>query len=181
MQRLVIALTLVLAGISLTGKAQAQFGFWRRVVIDIERNKHWPQPFQTWDRQAQRAPWVVMVDKGWQLENTVGGFHFDRETQQLTAAGQHKVRWIVTETPLQRRTVFVQRGANNEETSIRIDAVQRAVAGYVAEGPLPEVVATNQAPPGSPADIIDRVYRGRDASQPAPVLPAASDSSGGGQ
>jgi hypothetical protein len=175
MQRIVIALTLMLAGISLTEQAQAQFGFWRRAKTDKERNKHWPQPFQTWDRHAQRSPWVVMIDKGWRLENTVGGYHFNAETQQLTTAGLHKVRWIVTETPLQRRTLFVQRGDDDEKTATRIDAVQRAVAYFVAEGPLPEVVATDNAPPGSPADVIDRIYRGRDASQPAPVLPAGGD------
>lgn len=178
MQRVLIALTVLVAGISLTGSAQAQFKFRGRMATDFDRNKYWPAPFQHWDRQALRAPFAVMVDKGWQLENTVGAFHFDRETHQLTAAGYHKVRWIVTEAPIQRRSVFVERGPDDEATATRIDAVQRAVTQYVVEGPLPEVVATNKRPPGAPADVIDRIYRGRDASQPAPVLPTSGGNDG---
>jgi hypothetical protein len=180
MRCVLLGLVIVTAGLALPGEAQAQFGIWRRKALDYERNKHWPEPFIHWDRDAARAPWIVQIDRGWELQNTVGDFHFHRETNQLTTAGEHKLEWIVHEAPVHRRTVFVQRGRTADETATRIDAVQQAVAKVLPEGPLPEVLATTLSPPGAPADIIDRVYRGRDAAQPAPVLPAAQASSGSG-
>jgi hypothetical protein len=173
-------MTVVVGLIALTSNAHAQFGFWQCKKLDYERNKYWPEPFIHWDRQAARAPWAVMIDRGWELQNTVGDFHFDAETNQLTSAGEHKLQWIIHEAPLHRRTVFVQRGLTADQTATRIDAVQQAVARNLPEGPLPEVLATNMSPPGAPADEIDRVYRGRDAAQPAPVLPAAAATGGGG-
>lgn len=179
MRCVLLGLVVVTFGLALPGQAHAQFGFWKRCKLDKERNKYWPEPFVYWDRQATRAPLALQINRGWELQNTVGDFHFDRETNQLTAAGEHKVRWIITETPHHRRTVFVQRGATSDETATRIDAVQRSVARQLPEGPLPEVVATLLSPPGAPADVVDRVYRGRDASQPAPVLPASSSGGSG--
>ena len=179
MRRVVIGLAMVTTALTTVGSVSAgEFGLFR-FWTDIERNKMWPEPFIHEDRAVQRQPWAVMIDRGWQLQNTLGDFHFDRETHQLTTAGQHKVRWIVTQAPIHRRTVFVQRAATADITATRLDAVQRSVAGTLTQGPLPEVVQSDLAPPGAPADIIDRIYRGRDASQPAPVLPTASGGSGG--
>ena len=144
------------------------------------RNVVWPEPFQTRDRLAVRAPFGVMIEKGWQLQNTLGDYHFDSETQQLTRAGELHLRWIVTQAPENRRTVFVLRGHNEAATSVRIDTVQQSVAQLQPSGALPAVVQTTVAPPTSPADVVDDVTQKAGKARPAPVLPAATSGGGSG-
>jgi hypothetical protein len=179
MRYVILGLVILTVGMCVPTKAQAQIGY-KRWKLDKERSKAWPEPFNHWDRHAALAPWIVQINRGWELQNTVGDFHFNRETNQLTTAGEHKVHWIIYEAPIHRRTVFVQRGATADETATRIDAVQRTVARLMPEGPLPEVMATIMSPPGAPADAIDQVYRGRAAAAPAPVLPSSSSAGGSG-
>lgn len=143
-------------------------------------NNAWPQPFVMQDRQAVRAPFAIMIDKGWQLQNTLGDYHFDQETQQLTRAGELQLKWILTQTPESRRTIFVLRGHNEDATSVRVDTVQQAVAQLQPRGPLPAVVQTNNVPPASPAEYADDVQQKAIKARPVPTLPAASTSSGGG-
>lgn len=147
-------------------------------------NNMWPAPFVARDRQAVRAPFAVMIDKGWQIQNTLGDHHFDEETQQLTRAGELQLRWIVTQSPENRRTVFVLRGHNEDATSVRVDTVQQAVAQLQPRGPLPAVVQTNKIPPASPAEYADDVNQKAIKARPTPALPAGatggSGSSGSG-
>lgn len=143
------------------------------------RNNSWPEPFLTQDRQAVRAPFAVMVEKGWQIQNTLGDHHFDAETQQLTRAGELHLKWIVQQTPENRRTVFVLRGHNEASTTIRVDTVQQAVAQFQPRGSLPAVVQTNNAPPASPAEYVHDVNEKAIKARPAPALPAATGVSGG--
>ena len=45
--------------------------FWHRVHVDWHRNNAWPEPFNLVDREAVRVPLATMVDRGWQLQNTI--------------------------------------------------------------------------------------------------------------
>lgn len=148
-----------------------------RIKADWIYNNVWPDQFIPHDRQMVRAPFAIMIDKGWQLQNTLGDHHFDVETQQLTRAGELHLRWIITQAPENRRTVFVLRGHNEAATDVRIDTVQQTIANIQPHGALPAVVQTSVAPPSSPADYVDAVNQKATKAQPAPVLPAAS---GGG-
>jgi hypothetical protein len=143
-------------------------------------NNMWPEQYLGRDRQAVRAPFGVMIDKGWQLQNTLGDYHFEAETQQLTRAGELHLRWIVTQAPENRRTVFVLRGHNDAATAVRIDTVQQTVAQLHPKGALPAVVQTNAVPPTSPADYQDDISQKAAKVRPAPALPAATSGSGGG-
>jgi hypothetical protein len=134
----------------------------------------WPAPFHQADSEAVRAPHLVMMNNGWRSQNTVADYFFESQTQQLTRAGELKVRWIVTEAPLSRRTVFVLRGRNHEATSIRLDAVQRAVARILPDGPLPLVLLTDAAPRGGSGDYFEHISRTYMSSIPAPRLPEAT-------
>jgi len=123
----------------------------------------------------------VMVEKGWHAQNTLGDYHFDRETQRLTRAGELKIRWILTHVPPHRRTVFVVRSFDRDATSMRLSSVQQTLTRYLPEGELPAVVQTDVAPLGRSADAVHAVHEKLKSMTPAPILPPKGDDSSGGQ
>ena len=166
--------------------ADAWENFWHRVHVDFCRMNSYPEPFQTADRAAAREPWCIQTDNGWKMQNTVGTFLFDRETQRLNQAGELLVKWIVTQAPHHRRAVFVLRGETPEATTARSESVQAAVAKYANEcGCVCPVLLTCVEPTGWPASYIDSITQQFNATIPAPRLPqaeggGASGGSGGG-
>ena len=167
--------------------ADAWENFWHRVHVDFCRMNSYPEPFQTADRAAAREPWCIQTDNGWKMQNTIGTFLFDRETQRLNQAGELLVKWIVTQAPQHRRAVFVLRGETPEATTARSESVQAAVAKYANEcGCVCPVLLTCVEPTGWPASYIDSITQQFNATIPAPRLPqaegggAASGGSGGG-
>jgi hypothetical protein len=150
--------------------------FWHRVHVDFKRMNCWPEPFVEMDRHAAAAPFEAFKDAGWRLENTLVEFLFT-EDQQLTHAGKLKVRHILTQVPAHRRNIFVLQGETPEITERRVDAVQRAVAEILVDGPLPPVLVTDQIPRSGSGDYLNTVNRKYRESIPAPVLPEAEGSS----
>ena len=168
---------LALASVPAMG-ADAWENFWHRVHVDFCRTNSWPEPFQTADRAAAREPWCIQTDNGWKMQNTVGTFLFDRETQRLNQAGELLVKWIVTQAPQHRRAVFVLRGETPEATTARSESVQAAVAKYANEcGCVCPVLLTCVEPTGWPASYIDSISQQFNATIPVPRLPQAD---GGG-
>jgi hypothetical protein len=154
--------------------------FWTRVHIDFQRNNCWPQPFQAQDRELARTPLIAMVAAGWRQNNTLSDHFFNANDQSINQAGEHKVKWIATQAPPHRRTVFVLRGPSPAATSARVHAVQKLLDKVVQDQPRPDVVLTDVIPPGASGDYFDQVDRQFKQSIPAPRLPAMSDTTGGG-
>jgi hypothetical protein len=146
---------------------------------DYRRNTCWPQPFIRPDREAVKQPIWCMIDNGWRRQNLVGDHYFTADSVALNEAGVLKIRWIMTQAPTARRTIFVERGMDPEQTAARIDAVQQAAA-KLAPGELPEVIETGLASYGWPADYIESVDQKFRATAPAPRIPQI-DRDGGGQ
>ena len=138
---------------------------------DFKRNNCWPRPFVWKDREATRASFVIMVNKGWQLENTLGAYHFDRETGKINEPGRRRVYWIVTQELPGRHAIFVHRAMRPEETEARVDSVQQWVAQIVPKGSLPPVLETGVPAPGRPAEEVDHIRQEYLKSMPAPRLP----------
>lgn len=178
MRRSVFLLMTLAVTLCVSQRVQAQYSYpfdniCRGVATDFKRMNAYPEPFNYTDREATRTPFRIMVAKGWQLQNTLGAHYFNSDTQQLNRAGQLKVHWVVNEAPEQFRTVYVMRGEDTETTSIRVDAVQQAIARFVPNGALPAVVETGTELRGFPGEYVDDTYRKAFSSLPAPVLPAA--------
>jgi hypothetical protein len=152
--------------------------FWHDVHVDFHRVNAYPEPFNTIDRARVREPFCIQADNGWRLQNTVGTYLYDVNTQQLNPAGQLLVKWIVTQAPLHRRAVFVLRGDTPEITAARVESVQEAVARY-ATGPVCPVLLTDTEPRGWSASYIDSMTQQFNSTIPAPRLPAVSDGNTG--
>jgi hypothetical protein len=160
--------------------AQAGWGeFWQRVHIDFHRNNCWPQPFQSQDLELTRDPLIAMTDAGWRQNNTLSDHFFSMEDQSVNQAGEIKIRWIVTQAPPHRRTVFVLRGQTEELTAARVMAVQRKVEKFVPAGQQPDVLITDIIPPGASGDYFNQVDKQFKQSIPAPRLPAVDGTTNG--
>lgn len=180
MRRVTILCGITLLVLTVTGNVRADWhSFWHRVHLDFHRNNCWPEPFIYADRVVTRAPINIMMDNGWRLNNTITHQLFSKETQQLTNAGEMKVRWILTQAPNHRRTVFVLRGNSPEQTAARLESVQAFASGVVPEGHA-EVLLTDVIPRGGSGAILDRVSNSYESSAPAPRLPELDNSGGGG-
>ncbi len=186
MQRLAIVLSLVVLSSWQAGTARADWhnmkmkwhAFWDRVHVDWHRNNAWPDPFVEVDRRAIRTTMDVMVNNGWRLQNTLPDQLFNPETQELTTAGELKVRWILTQMPAQRRTVFVLRGRTAEITKTRLKSVEKVAATILGDNANTAIAVTDVIPRGGSGDYYERVNRGYDNSVPPPRLPEMETSSG---
>ena len=156
--------------------------YWDRVHVDWHRNNAWYEPFNLVDRESVRAPIAIMVDKGWQLQNTIPDELFNSETQELTRAGELKVQWILTQMPARRRAVFVLRGSTPDITATRVKSVEKAAAGVVG-GASTLITVTDVIPRDGSASYYERINISYESSIPPPRLPAmqeTGDSAGGG-
>jgi hypothetical protein len=147
--------------------ADIHVGFWR--------NMCWPKPFVYADRQAAFAPMHVMAANGWRRNNLLGAHHFDRVDRdgsqlQLNMAGRLRVQWILTQAPVHRRNVFVERDLDPEITGRRIEAVQ-TFAGTFAPEAAANVYDTHLRSEGRPARDVDWTNSQFWANAPVPALP----------
>ncbi|MEA1950572.1 MAG: hypothetical protein U9N87_04260 [Planctomycetota bacterium] len=147
---------------------------------DFKRNNCWPRPFVWNDRQAVRAPFAIMVNKGWQRENTLGEYHFEQATGKLNEPGRRRVHWIINQHNVSRRSVFVHRAMQPEMTLARVDSVQQWVAQLSPHGELPPVIETNLPAPSRPAEEVDRIRIDYLKSMPSPRLPMSENFGGDG-
>ena len=135
-------------------------------------NVMWPRQFIPAARQGVCDTYAAMVNNGWRRQNLLGDYHFDPDSNQLTRAGEIKVHWILTQAPIHRRSVYVQRGANEAETASRIASVQDFSAKMSPVVASVEVNDTHIVAEGHRADAVDSIFVGFQANQLPPVLPA---------
>lgn len=160
--------------------AEAQWftSFMHKCKIDYKRNQYWPEPFIWADRKATIAPFGQMVANGWRRQNLLSDYHFNDEDTHLNPSGEARLRYILTQQPPSRRTVFVQQGLTPEETAARMNLVHRASMRILPPGVMANVVESDLPNQGWPADDIDAVARKFNATRPDPRLTSDKSSSG---
>ncbi len=117
----------------------------------------------------------MMVSNGWRQQNMLCEHHFAEKSGKLTEAGQLKVRWILTEAPLQHRNIYVHRARSPEKTGVRVDNVRQLAAKIVPYGMPPTVLETSIPAHGWSAQQLDECMRKWQESIPDPRLPADVD------
>ena len=137
--------------------------------IDYARNVAWPQPFRSADANSVVAPFDVMRDNGWRENNTLGTGLFSSQ-HALNEAGAIKVQWIVTQAPLNQRTVYVKSGNTEQETNARVESVQLAVSQLLPTGQLPQILVTDIEPATSSGAYQTLVHRALIKTTPTPRL-----------
>jgi hypothetical protein len=175
-----LMIILALAGVTTSARAGDDEGFWHSVHIGWHRNNEWPEPFISADRGYAVTPFAVMIANGWQRQNLIGENYFDEGSKRLNNAGLERIRYILRQSPVEHRVLFVQRDLRDEVTDARIDLVQDAVASLQPKGPLPEVVVSNMVVEGRSAEIVAAELDGYRKSPPTPRLSGHAGGSGGG-
>ncbi len=126
MSRSLTAVLLVGMALGACSTAQAQWSsLWDSTYHDYRRNVEWPEPFLQPDRAATVAPFALMIANGWRRQNLLSDYHFLDDGAQLNLAGETRLRWILTQQPPNRRTIFVQRGLTQDLSMARVGMVQR--------------------------------------------------------
>lgn len=148
--------------------------WWDKMCSTWKLNHDWPAPFIAADREAVNAPLVAQGQKGWQRQNLLGAHYFDPTTNQLTRAGELKVRQVLTQNLPERRTIFVEKALSGQLTAARVDAVQQAAVRMLPAGDLPEVAESNMIFEGYPAADVDATMNAFEKTRPDPRIPAIS-------
>jgi hypothetical protein len=143
-------------------------------------NHIWPNQYIQPSRRGICQAFDTMAANGWRHHNLLSELHFDTNTNELTEAGRLKVQWIANEAPAHRRSVFVQRGVDQQQTAARVASAQELAAASTAGGPAPEVYDTHIRDVGRPAGAVDAMFTGFRTGQMAPVLPQSGGASASG-
>ena len=141
-------------------------------------NRSWPSQFVPAARRGVCDAIAAMSNNGWRRQNLLGDYHFEQDTNKLTKAGEMKVNWILTQAPPQRRMVYVQRAASEEDTSTRIASVQNYGGTMSPTIASVNVMDTHIVAEGHRASTVDSIFVGYHENRPPPVLPAANSSAG---
>lgn len=139
-----------------------------------KQNRMWPWPYVCADRVAVREPFSMMVNNGWRRQNLLGSHHFNDKQNQLTTAGELRVRWIMTQAPGERRTIFIERDADSAITTQRSAAARDYATQVAIDGQTPQVAETHLVSEGRPASVVDATNVRFQESMPAPTLPAST-------
>jgi hypothetical protein len=140
-------------------------------------NQAWPWPYVCPDRISVREPFCVMINNGWRRENLLGAHHFNPDTNQLNAAGQLRVQWIMTQAPPDHRNVFLERSLDQNVNSQRMASVQEYATQVSLDGRAPQIAQTHLISEGRPASVVDATNTKFQQSMPAPVLPTTQGAS----
>jgi hypothetical protein len=165
-----LTLSLILAAAPAWAGEMAE-SFWMRMKLDFHRNNNWPATFVYADREAVHAPFAVMVHNGWRAQNTIGPYHFEEGSTDLTEAGRLKVQWILTQAPEEFRTIYVEQAESRQATAARLSAVRTLASRIVLPGEAAHVVETAIPVRGWSGESVDSMYIKYRESRPAPVLP----------
>jgi len=144
-----------------------------------DANVDWPKHFVPPARRAVCDTYAVMIENGWRRQNLIGNYHFDQDSNELTQAGKLKVRWILTQAPVERRNVFVERGMSQAETANRIASVQDWASSVHTDHGMVSVSDTHIVSEGHSAHVVDSIFVGFHEHRHAPKLMEASQGGGG--
>lgn len=143
--------------------------FWARFKKDFRRVNSWPAPFEYVDRDNTRGPLEAMIAKGWQRQHTLGSTYFDRDSHELTTAGQEKISTILQTAAPEQRTIFVVTADSPESSETRIQSVQETLARINSTHPI-DVLPVAIEPEGQSASYVNAIQTKMRESIPVPRL-----------
>jgi hypothetical protein len=148
--------------------------WWQRWKRDYHRNQCWPEPFVAADRQAEIVPFQIMADNAWQRQLLLSSYHFVEGTTELNEAGKHKLIWILTRAPAQRRAVYVERLLSDKTTAERVLAVRKALVTLAPDYARLPVYQSSLGPGEWSGEQAVATQTAKEKTTPDPRLPTAT-------
>lgn len=127
-------------------------------VGKFHANHYWPYPYNLEDRSDVRLAMQTQVNNGWCVATTMYDYHFDPTTQQLNSAGMQHLNWIFTQAPPAQRHIYITSSADAPMNEIRIQAVQKALAGYSGGDSSLPITLRATHPLGRPATEVEQIF-----------------------
>ncbi len=152
------------------GYGDCWHNFWNEVHVGYHRNNEWPMPFTAADTRYAVAPFAVMIAGGWQRQNLIGENYFDENSTRLNSAGVERVRFILRQSPVEHRVLYVQSDLDDNITRMRVDAVQETIVALQPKGPMPEVIVSNMVVEGRSAEMVAAEFKNFITSAPSTRL-----------
>lgn len=134
------------------------------------QNIMWPKQYVRAARSGICQAFETQVNNGWRRHCLLSGQHFEANDQRLTESGRLKAQWILTQAPVQRRNVFIERGADQEVTAARVAGVHD-YAATLGENVAPvSVQETTIRAHARPANAVDSMFTDFAGSQWSALL-----------
>jgi len=140
-------------------------------------NQMWPSQYVPAARRSVQNVYEIMVNNGWRRQNLLGAYHFNPDSNELTEAGKLKVKWILSQAPQHRRSIFVERGSDPSRTDARVASINHWASAMSPSVGIVDINDTHLVAEGHPAGAVDHIFVGFQTNKPAPVLPAPVSSS----
>lgn len=145
--------------------------FKHHCALVTARNDAWPLPFNCWDREAYYAIWNQQFATGLQVAHLLTPEYFDANTNELNRAGEMRVAWIMQNSPISDRKIWVFEDQQGPAMDQRIANVHDVVNRWYAHmGPV-EVATSQLRPNGIPASYQQLILDKHSGAQPNPVIP----------
>ena len=178
MRRMTLVINVILL---VAASAPAMAGPFSATFNHINRGYHrnhcWPQPFAYQDYQAVNAPFATMVQNGWRLQTLISSHHYIPGTDTLNEAGQRQIRWIITQAPENRRTIFVEQGDSRERTEARVAAIRTIAQQFAFNGETFDIQESNLVAHGTSGAYAHRINTTYSESIPPPRITTGAASS----
>ncbi len=139
-----------------------------------ERNDAWPLPFNCWDREAYYAIMNQQYAYGLQAAHILTSEYFDSNTNELNRAGESRVAWIMQNSTINDKQIFVYEDQSGPVTDQRIASVNNIVNRWYSHLGQVTIAKSQVAPNRIPASYQQVILDQASGSQPAPVIPIAS-------
>lgn len=164
-----------------TGSSKPYFHGQATYHDSFHYNLIWPNQYIQPSRRGICQAYATMVNNGWRRNNLMGSYHFESsEKQELSEAGRRKAQWILTQAPPNRRTIFIERAADDVRTAERVQALQDYAANSVPNSAPADVQESHLRLEGHSAGAVDAVFTGFSQNQLPPVLPESGEGGSSG-
>lgn len=132
---------------------------------------YWPWPYICQDRAYVNNVTDLQVSKGWMKKTTLFDHHFNVDSHELNHAGREHLLWILEEAPPERRSVYVQKKADQGVNDVRMGNVKSTMielAGHQCAS-VPVSLRSGRYY-GRPAVEIDTIRKAELGSMPEPRI-----------
>jgi hypothetical protein len=136
-----------------------------------QRNAAWPLPFQCWDRAAYYTIMNQQFAHGLQVAHTLTSEYFDPNTNELNKAGEARVAWIMQNSPVSDRKIFVYEDQSGPAIDRRIASIRTVVDQWYGHMGGAEIASSQLAPNGIPASYQAQINQMYSNSMPQPIIP----------
>ncbi|MCA9054950.1 MAG: hypothetical protein KDA75_14010 [Planctomycetaceae bacterium] len=152
------------------------------LVHRFHHNHFWPYPYDEMDYEGVQQFKFQQMAGGWQEATTLYDYHFDNDTNDLNSAGRDQLYWIMSSTPMEFRTAYVQASRTDPSISnVRIASVQSEASRFLGGQQMLPVVLRVAQPYGTPAEQVNKVFEyRRDNLSPPPEIGGGGGGGGGG-